>query len=52
MINKWEGIRLLFHYGLENNKGVRYVYNVIKKLDLATFWGTRYFRGVATFAIY
>ena len=48
--DKWEGIRLLFDYGLENNKGVRYVYNVIKKtwsryfLGDSLLSGARYFR--------
>ena len=35
-----------FDYGLEKNKGIRYVYNVIRKT-----W-SRYFRGLAIFGIY
>ena len=40
-----------FDYGMENNKGTRYVYNVIKKtwsryfLGGLLFSGARYFRG-------
>jgi len=34
---------------LENNKDIRYVYNVIEKTSLDIFWGLAPFLGVATF---
>ena len=39
-------VHLKFDYGLENSKGIRYVYNVI--LILKT-WSRYFFRGLGTF---